>query len=588
MKLDVTQLSRISEQRRPSKEDDSFSSSEFEMDHSTSTGSDFEGLEETLEDRETKAICYLRGTIIYITIFFGIVISIAIYKISGNQETKAFENQFESQAYQLLDNFDSTLELNVGALEMIAVAFTSYAVNSDRDWPVWPLVTLPDFHVKAATAKEMSGALGFGVMPVVSLKKRGEWDNYTALNGGVWIEEGLKFEEEFGRRALLESVKLTNPPDFSEGFSTDIFRVNEVGDDNVPQIEDDSAAPFVPMWQHSPVVPNVVNFNFASQVPLDDALQACFEGEEAILGLVPGRDSFFEESLLKIWEGEPDKNTHYGDPISLIFFPIFDTFHQDNRKIAGSAISASYWSDYLEDVLPDEAKGLQVLVQNSCGQNATYVVNGPKAEYQGAEDLHDDYYDYLEVSQEIIIERKGTQLDTDFCQYTIRIFPTDETRSLYITHWPGVFALMVVIISLFVLVTFTSYDCLVEKRNSRIKKAATDNQAIVTSLFPTAVRERMFKDQKKEEEKKNLENAALALGATTMLGDVNKMAIADKRGLQFNSGPMMGVKQESAPDTIKNFMTDNPADLNDTKQDEKPIADLFRNTTVRQSQLPDC
>jgi hypothetical protein len=62
----------------------------------------------------------------------------------------------------------------------------------------------------------------------------------------------------------------------------------------------------------------------------------------------------------------------------------------------------------------------------------------------------------------------------------------------YTTRDPVLFTVCAVLIFAFSSAVFFVYDSLVEKRQKKVMTTAVQSSAIVSSLFPSAVRERMF------------------------------------------------------------------------------------------------
>jgi class 3 adenylate cyclase len=94
------------------------------------------------------------------------------------------------------------------------------------------------------------------------------------------------------------------------------------------------------------------------------------------------------------------------------------------------------------------------------------------------------------------------------CIYAFHIYPTKEFEEEYRSKLP--IALTVVVASTFMLmiVTFFLYDWLVHRRNNKVVGEAARSNAIVASLFPSNVRERMAaeKDANEEHTKSRLRN----------------------------------------------------------------------------------
>lgn len=74
-------------------------------------------------------------------------------------------------------------------------------------------------------------------------------------------------------------------------------------------------------------------------------------------------------------------------PHSVLLTPVFDDFDREHRKdpnhIVGVVIAVLPWDHYYENILPEEAHGIQVVMEDSCGDQFTYIVDGPVAEFLG-------------------------------------------------------------------------------------------------------------------------------------------------------------------------------------------------------------
>jgi hypothetical protein len=78
------------------------------------------------------------------------------------------------------------------------------------------------------------------------------------------------------------------------------------------------------------------------------------------------------------------------------------------------------------------------------------------------------------------------------CDYTLHIYPTQELKSLYESNKPLIYTAAVILVFTFTSLVFVMYDCLVEKRQKKVMTSAKQTGAIVASLFPKVVRDRMF------------------------------------------------------------------------------------------------
>jgi uncharacterized membrane protein YgcG len=85
------------------------------------------------------------------------------------------------------------------------------------------------------------------------------------------------------------------------------------------------------------------------------------------------------------------------------------------------------------------------------------------------------------------------------CHYQFALYPTQEFEDSYHSNIPQIMTITVACIFSAMAVTFILYDFMVYRRNSKIIKIAARSGAIVSSLFPSTVRDRLF--AAKEEEK---------------------------------------------------------------------------------------
>jgi hypothetical protein len=113
--------------------------------------------------------------------------------------------------------------------------------------------------------------------------------------------------------------------------------------------------------------------------------------------------------------------------------------------------------------------------------------------------LHEEEFDYLEVNSESFQKgavADGTKGGLPFfdrdCQYTISIYPSTVFQEAFSSSSPGIITLAVAVIFLFAIFMFCAYDRLVERRQKLIMDKAIQSTAIVSSLFPKNVRDRLM------------------------------------------------------------------------------------------------
>jgi hypothetical protein len=80
----------------------------------------------------------------------------------------------------------------------------------------------------------------------------------------------------------------------------------------------------------------------------------------------------------------------------------------------------------------------------------------------------------------------------DLCNHVIKIYPSQEFEDEYLTARPWIFVILVVVIFLFASVVIYIYGVRVEHRQHVVMYEAEKGGAIVQSMFPAAVRKRLY------------------------------------------------------------------------------------------------
>lgn len=75
------------------------------------------------------------------------------------------------------------------------------------------------------------------------------------------------------------------------------------------------------------------------------------------------------------------------------------------------------------------------------------------------------------------------------------IYPTDTFRESYTTTTPSIFASVVAVSFIILVATFVIYDIFVQRRNTKMVANAARSNAIVSSLFPSNIRDRLIGNQ---------------------------------------------------------------------------------------------
>lgn len=266
-----------------------------------------------------------------------------------------------------------------------------------------------------------------------------------------------------------------------------------------------------------------------------------FEFQEGSGGAV------FIDLLLDRWRA--GGRQYNGGPLSYYYFPIFEPPVSD-PVLVGVLQAVVYWNNYFEDLLPQTAKGVVVVLDNTCEQSFTFSIHGERASFLGDGDLHDSKYDDMEVSTEYgVFLKRSPRVDMGGCFYRVRVYPSQEMEDDHLTNGPLIFCLSILAVFVFTVAVFIAYDRFVERRQQLVMKTAVQSSDVVSKLFPENVRERLY--EKEQTKEKDLPGK-----------------------LQFSVGNRMMLKQ----------FAKNPRDASTTSSDRlrgagKPIADEYLHCT---------
>jgi hypothetical protein len=146
-----------------------------------------------LAKQETKNILRLRLTVVVILASSIIGVAIAVNSYTHKSENTRFEDQFENDAFKVLESVGSTLEKTMGAFDSLAVTFISFARAQNQSWP---FVTIPDFPLHVSKILPLSKAMFIHMVPLVTSENRLQWEAFSLENKN-WVDEAIKIQEKW-------------------------------------------------------------------------------------------------------------------------------------------------------------------------------------------------------------------------------------------------------------------------------------------------------------------------------------------------------------------------------------------------------
>jgi hypothetical protein len=217
----------------------------------------------------------------------------------------------------------------------------------------------------------------------------------------------------------------TNMSSNATGIPSEIYRAE--ADDSTSQ---ESRPFYAPVWQMSPPPkdPSLVNLDLYTNPVFKQMINYIINsggqpGLSAFVDVTPLYEGLFTES--EHWQlhaqfhgaGDMVGHTARDHPHTLIAAPVRRTIDTD-ADIVGILAAVIPWDLYLSRLLPNGIDGVYVVLENTCGQVVTYVINGPEAAYLGKGDLHQMRYDHLKQSYKVsdVLTAPSTTLTADSLQ----------------------------------------------------------------------------------------------------------------------------------------------------------------------------
>lgn len=542
-----------------SSDDDGISSSEDGENseyrrRSTADDDSASGLESVAGRKDTRIAARLRLVVAALFLSMGIIFPIIIYKTTRSNEEEAFEDRFDGLATKVVSSMENRLSRSFGSLESLRIAISSHVRTSDDKWP---FVTLPDYDLRAESVKSLGGVLSVSVRPIVEFSQNKAWEDYSVSNIG-WLEQSMnrtfnsvaldqatrllgspgRFGAFFGFKSSEERQQIEDadeqslpcqPPNMTLGFPQEIYNLQH--DAKYGVCVDNGLHSTLPTWQVHPPVASSINLNTLSIPAAREAILNLTSSGDAVLSGVYHPNSGTNSSGLEMaYQTMVDEllgsDESVSDALAFIYYPIFQTFAVQPGDVVGVFSSVVALGDFFREVLPlniQQRDSVICVLENDCGDRVSYKVIGEKAIYLGASDGHDPEFDDLAYKYNLewpegstsrtrgdFDQDQGVELSTEFCPYRLSVYPSDEMRSSYVTNQPVIFAVCFAVAVFFVTATSLLYDYFVQRRMRRAVKAAKENRAIVSSLFPENVRTRMFQD---ESDRKQSEDSNKWLGA---------------------------------------------------------------------------
>jgi Adenylate and Guanylate cyclase catalytic domain len=467
------------------------------------------------------------------------------------------------------------------SLQSFALSVTTYTVATGA---VWPYVTVPNFELRGRMSNQVSKALSLTFSPLVESLDLDSWEAY-ANSTSNWVDESravLTLLPLLASSAVSMGDFASSTPS-SSSIPAQVWTLDDRG--NPRAVDARESVPYAPLWQQAPAPSNaaLINYDLLSNPQLLALYRSMRAVQRPALSSVMDLRFLYSGAAEYVVPASKEASTvaDTSNVTSLIMSPLYPFVATkenvpDREEITGLLLAVIDWERYLTNILPANVKGLVVVLTSTCGDVYTFQVNGPTVEYLGAGDLHETSYNSLLVTSDPFgtgwlakgnETPPGENVVGGACSYVLHLYPSTTLEGIFTDQKPAVYTTVVVLLFFFTAMVFLLYDWLVTRRQNKVNASAKKTNAILSSLFPSTVRDRILQEAEEQaEQEEQLKNQAqqspkrggFTLGNKALLRDFLKDAEEDGAAGKPTSGEAGASKLSVS----------------------RPIADLFPETTV--------
>ena len=324
----------------------------------------------TLVRRETAQVRTIRKCTFSLLLLTTAAVGYGIFSIIRQGQIDTFQNDFHDQALKVIDSFHWSLERKLAVLDGLAISVNSEAKTKNL---TWPLVSLENFHVRGASTRALAKAVSISLSPLVTSATRAKWERYSAQQQNQrWIQAGFDFEQKkrengIGENQVVEGVNedrhgpSDGDSDHRRYLSRKLSLLHETVDTQITHYVEaehevipwpyDKEGPFFPLWQASPVFPELVNMDLLDLPDFHDDIQQMVDTREAVLGKVTDleRDRNDVMDAFESHWSEQGSDYYFGhEPLSKMYFPLFEELGDKDSPLVGMLTAVVFWETYLE------------------------------------------------------------------------------------------------------------------------------------------------------------------------------------------------------------------------------------------------
>ena len=470
-----------------------------------------------------------------------------LFVLFSNFQFEDVANEIAAESRQRLDITQKTLESwsTMATIMALSSPLSSTNANSttSSSSDTWPFITLPYFSSWVGGGRSGSGEWNIQQqsidekdnnelsLPVESVtlgiivadNELNSWNGYSSrmAPGYVLQEKDVSSQQQSQEISgdsdpamMMDAAIMSNITPYvwkydETGSNTGIHEVGAAAISNNDKVADRGpASEYAVSWQSTPIQPYTINYNDLASLSFQDAYRQMKESSKPSMS-----------GIIYTGGDEPNPPSPSSSrPRTLVLQPIFESIVGNNKNnIVGYMKAVISWEALFYDLLPEDMTGVQVGVQESgkCssrsstldsrtinfqlhGKNAALMANEePLANSVIIQPLMRSPTSMSSMSEEASSSSSSILASGPMdlsCGYNIIIASTDEFQQRYHDQTPLWYALIGVSTVVVTAMVFAVYNCVVQKRQRKLMDNAARSHALVDSLFPANVRDRLMRE----------------------------------------------------------------------------------------------
>jgi class 3 adenylate cyclase len=191
--------------------------------------------------------------------------------------------------------------------------------------------------------------------------------------------------------------------------------------------------------------------------------------------------------------------------------------------------------------------------------------------------INHTFFDMFSNTGGIQTQYSGLPVSREFCTYSVTMYPSLEMENQFVSYNPIIFATAAVLIFIFTSFVFILYDQKVEQRQQVVMTTAVQSTAVLSSLFPSSVRDKLISQEfnlSYHNESNSIQSVRSKSKPTRGITNDNTTEIATDKGICTDTA------NTTCPGTIPVEERVHSYSKLIKQKFASPIADLYPNTTV--------